>query len=1278
MRQSPRHQQIDKPTDSPADEGVRVASHILQLLAIIAGAATVALGLAVMVGWHIDNATMLQLAPTLAPMHYNAALSFVLCGTGLLALTIRRRRVAAVCSTIAGMLGFLTLLEYLFSVSLGIDQLLIKSSIAVQTSHPGRMAPNTALCFTLAGAALWVMSVSSARREQILMLTGPLGSIVLALGLVAGIGYLTGLKTYSWGYFTSMAAHTAVGCVVLGGGLIAFAWQMGATEQATAPQRFAVLVGICGLTVTLCLWQGLIAHEHAQVERTTELVNVSLQNEIIAQIKPRVLSLVRMAKNWEMWGQPAREMWEADAQLYVTHYPDMQGVGWVDPTFHMRWIVPLEDNAELQDRSLAFEERRRTALELAQGSRQITATRTLDLAQGAKGFQVFVPIMTNADFQGFIVGIFRIQEMFDVILGNVALRYAIAVFEGTEEIYGRYHMGRQYEREWGQETALGLYGVTWRLRIWPTPTLLAEELSPLPEVGLAAGLLTSGLLAMAVYLAQTARLRAAQVVSGNQALQHEISEHMRTEISLAARVQQMEAVRAVTLEIGRELDLTSLLSLITQRAINLVEAAGAGAVYLWDEPSQMLIPRAWHGRGDWMQNMRLALGEGIVGAVAQRRTGLIVNDYQRSPSRRPLFAEHFGSTAVVAEPLIYRDRLVGVIALDNQGSTQPFGEEDRQLLALFAAQAAIAIENARLYEALERRFTRLQTLTRLNQIVSSSLDSSRVLSEIARAAATFMDAAVVSFWVVDEATRGLEVQAFSDEAIGANFPTPQLSFDQDAVGWVATHRQPLNVADVFADSRFIGLAWWQAHELRSFFGVPILDEKSLVAVLSMNGRQPFRFGPDGQPLLESFVAQAASAIRNARLFADIQERTAHLARLNTELHTEIAERRQAVEQLQRQQEALFQSEKLAAMGSLLASVAHELNNPLSVVTMQADLLSDEMTDQAEAERVRLISQSAERCVRIVQNFLAFARQTPPQRTEVDLNTVLEGAMELLTYTLRVDDIDIQLHLEDDLPSFWADPHQLHQVVVNLVTNAHQALRETVPPRQLTITTHSDPACARVYLEVVDTGPGIPLELQGRIFEPFFTTKPPGVGTGLGLPFCQGIIEAHGGSIRLESRPGQGARFVVELPAETTPARLSTPTVPDAQPIAEGKAILVVDDEPGITSALAYLLGREGHLVETASNGRLALEKLCERTYDLILCDLRMPELDGPGLYREVERTAPSLLQRMIFLTGDTLSSETRIFLEKAGVPCLSKPFRAADVRRAVWQRLQGYGTIEKA
>jgi CheY-like chemotaxis protein len=252
-----------------------------------------------------------------------------------------------------------------------------------------------------------------------------------------------------------------------------------------------------------------------------------------------------------------------------------------------------------------------------------------------------------------------------------------------------------------------------------------------------------------------------------------------------------------------------------------------------------------------------------------------------------------------------------------------------------------------------------------------------------------------------------------------------------------------------------------------------------------------------------------------------------------------------------------------------------------------------------------------------------------------------------------------------------DPHQLHQVAINLVTNAHQALREVPLPRRLTFTICTDLARAHIVLEVADTGPGIRPELQGRIFEPFFTTKPAGVGTGLGLPLCRGIIEGHGGTIHVRSQLGQGTVFRVELPVGAEPMAEPVPpavvVLESAQ--AKAQAVLVVDDEPGITSALAYLLSRSGYDVDTTANGRQALDKLQERIYDLILCDLRMPELDGPGLYHEIEERYPQLRRRVVFLTGDTLGPETREFLEKVDVARLSKPFRAAEVRRLVHQAL---------
>jgi two-component system NtrC family sensor kinase len=387
-------------------------------------------------------------------------------------------------------------------------------------------------------------------------------------------------------------------------------------------------------------------------------------------------------------------------------------------------------------------------------------------------------------------------------------------------------------------------------------------------------------------------------------------------------------------------------------------------------------------------------------------------------------------------------------------------------------------------------------------------------------------------------------------------------------------------------------------------------------------------------------------------------------------HENITESKQTAETLQQQREALYQSEKLAAMSSLVAGVAHELNNPLAAIMMQADLLREDTPDGPLAERATEINASAERCVRIVRNFLAFVRQTAPERVRVNLNEVIRDAMELLAYTLHVDNIEVSENLAADLPLLWADAQQLHQVVVNLVSNAQHALREVPGPRRVTLTTWFDAAHQQVVCEVADTGPGIPPPIQERIFEPFFTTKPPGVGTGLGLPLCQGIIASHDGILSVDSQAGAGAVFRVVLPAGAVAVPESHVPEADATLTVASKKLLIVDDEAATAKALVTLLRRDGHTVDTAANGRQALEKLRLHSYDLILCDLRMPDLDGPGLYHVLEHEQPQVCQRFIFLTGDVLSPDARAFLDARSAPYLAKPLRAAELRRAVRHTLQ--------
>lgn len=392
----------------------------------------------------------------------------------------------------------------------------------------------------------------------------------------------------------------------------------------------------------------------------------------------------------------------------------------------------------------------------------------------------------------------------------------------------------------------------------------------------------------------------------------------------------------------------------------------------------------------------------------------------------------------------------------------------------------------------------------------------------------------------------------------------------------------------------------------------------------------------------------------------VTDRTAALAQQTQRLEHEVTERH-------RMQEALLQQEKLAALGTLLANVAHELNNPLAVAALQLDNLHEAWGAGAGMDDLAMLRQAIERCSSVVQSFLALARQQPPTRQAVALHAVIGDVLVLLRHALEVDGITVHLDLAEAVPLLWADPHQLQHVVTNLLTNAQHALRQAAPPRSLRLTTAATADRTQVTLSVADTGMGIPEALQRRVFEPFFTTKPQGVGSGLGLPLCRTMVESHGGTIQLVSQPGHGTTVHVMLPVvapEQAPEATPEPAAP-----AQSGAILLIDDEPGIAQGLRRLLQRSGHDVTLAANGHEGLAALAERAYAVILCDMRMPDLDGPGFYRELERHHPHLRSRVIFLTGDVLSPETQAFFAQSARPRVIKPFKAEEIRRVIQQVL---------
>jgi len=332
---------------------------------------------------------------------------------------------------------------------------------------------------------------------------------------------------------------------------------------------------------------------------------------------------------------------------------------------------------------------------------------------------------------------------------------------------------------------------------------------------------------------------------------------------------------------------------------------------------------------------------------------------------------------------------------------------------------------------------------------------------------------------------------------------------------------------------------------------------------------------------------------------------------------------------------------------------------------------------AEAKNVY---NEAERARRIVKNLLYFARENKPERSRVDVNEIVERTIALRSYELRVEDIVVECDLAPGLPHTMADPYQLQQVILNLVVNAEQALLEDRGRGHVWIRTrHSFHGSGRrtaesIVLEVSDDGPGIPPAIASRIFDPFFTTKAAGLGTGLGLSIVYGIVHQHGGEVTFENRPGGGAKFTIEIPIVAAPAAESRTTVPLVAAAPEtriSRRILVVEDEPTIAQLIVDVLREDGHRVDAVLDSQEGLTQLSRAEYDLVVCDLRMPRLDGPAFYDALVRAGSPMRDKIIFITGDTLAPRTLKFLESKNLPYLAKPFLVEELKLAVTALLAG-------
>jgi signal transduction histidine kinase len=559
------------------------------------------------------------------------------------------------------------------------------------------------------------------------------------------------------------------------------------------------------------------------------------------------------------------------------------------------------------------------------------------------------------------------------------------------------------------------------------------------------------------------------------------------------RVRRLEAIGAVIAEITRELDLGTVLDLIVRRAVELVGAAN-GRVWLWDEDEQVLRPRASTAGDISMSDVSVRRGESVVGIVAERGEGLIENNYPTSTLAHPLLRARTTCTAIIAEPLLYRRRVVGVITAYHETRGRSFGEDHRAVLTLFAAHAAIAIENARLFEETTRRGQGFRALLDATKRLAHGLDAATALPLIAEEAARLLKVDNAGFRLLE-----------GDELVLAGLAgtaretmlRPRLKIGESLSGIVVKTGRPLIVdqerdTDIAAQLVPGHRAADRRLGYRYYLGVPLRIGERTIGALAFRARRPFT--PRDQELAEAFAAQAAVTIEQSRLFAATAAQAVALKAKNAELD------------------------------SFVYSVSHDLKSPLVSIEGLAGVLLDEQGHALDAngrhllERIQANAQHLERLTGDLLALSRIGREARPVEA-VDLAAVVDAVLEELAGPIQERGIDIA---RSELATIRAIRAQVEQVIRNLVGNAVKYLGDTPAPcvEIQTIERANEVECI-----VRDNGIGIDPAYHGKIFEMFQRLNDVDApGTGLGLPIVKKIVETAGGRIWVESARGEGAAF----------------------------------------------------------------------------------------------------------------------------------------------------------
>ncbi len=546
-------------------------------------------------------------------------------------------------------------------------------------------------------------------------------------------------------------------------------------------------------------------------------------------------------------------------------------------------------------------------------------------------------------------------------------------------------------------------------------------------------------------------------------------------------------------------------------------------------------------------------------------------------------------------------------------------------------------EKKRAEDEIRRRNRELNALNAMAVIATQSFDLDEILNLTLRQVISLFGAETGSMYLADSdektfrrragwGPRSSERARFSEIEIADGFGDLVTRSRTEVLTLEYLPHLPPRVAEFL-----------QADGLNCWIWVLLWSKDKPMGMMGISNRDKREYTSNDENLLVAVGRQLATTIEKVRLY----EETCR-----------------AYEDLRRTQEQLLQSEKMSAVGQLIAGVAHELNNPLTAILGYAQLLESEgLSDRANDFVAKLFKQ-AQRTHRVVQNLLSFARQRKPQRQHVEIVRVLDDTLALRDYDLRVNDIKLEREVEENLPAVTADPHQLEQVFLNVINNAVDAMLDKGQGGRLRVRLYAKDG--NLHAEFHDSGGGI--KEPSRIFEPFYTTKSVGKGTGLGLSICYGIVQEHGGTISARNGDNGGAVIDICLPAAAEGTLIDkASTKPKRDFVLEGRMLLFETEEAVLEFERDVLAGAGAEvLVSTTESEMKSLLK--SQSVQGLIMDGKMPNGCAPvAIHRWMAENCPGMEKRVLFTFSSLAEPELRTFLQDNNIPTLVKPFEVADL-----------------